>query len=294
MLETYLQLTDGLITNVIGNLCPMCNRFSNKLAKNDQFIQQSYFKDKELALTLTINKISDTSISVHFVLAGAPEAQGVTLNWKSEELPDVKLPIDALNLPHNVITDFENFMKTKIDINKLGTWLGVVERTTVDGTRTHIEAAKNDAGPEEVASHRAEFPLAGSNLAGSIGTQERQRKIPDMPEFDDEYEIQHPAGAPSSSAFPSIGHGDLHPPGIPKNPLLQPFLDPLQPQGDGGMYPTPNHPLFGSRPQGPSSRRGVPPGARFDDPLGDQDFDMVGSGLPGGMHGPGGFGGPSF
>lgn len=289
MLETYLQLTDGLITNVIGNLCPMCNRFSNKLAKNEQFIQQSYFRDKELALTLTINKISDTSISVHFVLAGAPEAQGVTLDWKSAELPEVKLPIDALNLPHNVITGFENFIKAKIDFDKLEQSLGVVENTTVDGTRTHIEAVEVD----EPVEHRAQYPLT-SSVAGSIGTQERQRRIPDMPDFDDEYEIQRPAGAPSSSAFPSIGHGDLHPPGIPKNPLLQPFVDPLQPYGDGGMYPTPNHPLFGSRPQGPSSRRGVPPGARYDDPLGDKDFDMVGSGLPGGMHGPGGFGGPSF
>lgn len=274
MLLSYLEVTDALITNVIGNLCPLCSRFSNELARSEQFIQQNYFKDKQLVLAISINRITDEAISVHFVLAGDSKAQGVTVNWKTDELPEVSLPIEAINLPSNVIQDFEAFMKEKIDFKKLEESLGVVESSTADG-RMHIEASDDQKPTAQPAG------FAPSVVQG-------KKTHPDMPDFDDEYEMQRPAGPPSQHAFPSIGHGDLDPPGIPKNPLLQPFVDPLQPQGDGGMYPTPNHPLF----SGPgSSRRGVPPGARYDDPLGDHNLDMVGSGLPGGLRGPG-FGGP--
>lgn len=280
MLQTYLQLTDSLLTNVIGNIIPLCSRFSNKLAENDEFVHKSYYKDSQLALTIAINQVSDTISSVNFVLSGDSSAQSVRVDWKSGDLPAVELPVDSINIPSDVISRFEAFLKTTIDFDKLEKSLGVMESTRDDGKRTHVEEAEQ----QRPINHSLEGP---KNVLLDSGIRGDRRRPADMPDFDDEYEMQRPAGPPPTSrGFPSIGHGDLDPPGVPKNPLLQPYIDPLHPQGDGGMYPSPDHPLFGSQ---SSARRGVPPGARYDDPMGEQDFDMVGNGLPGGMRGPGGF-----
>ncbi|RCK54995.1 hypothetical protein Cantr_04623 [Candida viswanathii] len=100
----------------------------------------------------------------------------------------------------------------------------------------------------------------------------------DMPDFDDEYEIRSPP-APvrdtyGQSDVTPIGSDDLNPPGIGAHPTLKPYLDPLG-GGQGGqhqgMYPDPDHPMFGHpKPPPPGSFGGAPPppGARYDDPFG--------------------------
>lgn len=133
------------------------------------------------------------------------------------------------------------------------------------------------------------------------------KKPSDMPDFDDDYEVKNSGrtamGIPA--AFPAIGDRDLNPPGLPKNPAMKPYIDPLALDPDGGMYPSSSHPLFGGR-TGNTSRLGVPPGARFDDPYGEDNLEDMGMGLPGNLRrglgndsssGPGfgsGFGGPGF
>ncbi|OVF06752.1 hypothetical protein A9F13_18g00649 [Clavispora lusitaniae] len=116
---------------------------------------------------------------------------------------------------------------------------------------------------------------------------------PDMPDFEDEYELKdthRPAAAPPAL----VGDRDLYPPGLPRHPEMKPYLDPLADGPRGGMYVGPDDPMFGSQ-RGNTSRRGVPPGARFDDPYGEDNLDDMGMGLPGGLRGPGsGFGGPGF
>lgn len=124
------------------------------------------------------------------------------------------------------------------------------------------------------------------------------RKPADMPDFEDEYEVLASSNRTGElSSFAPIGDRDLNPPGLPRDPLMKPYIDPLA-APEGGMHPTMNHPLFG-RNQGNSSRRGVPPGARFDDPMGEDNLDDMGMGLPGNLRrgggGPGfGPGGPGF
>lgn len=117
----------------------------------------------------------------------------------------------------------------------------------------------------------------------------------DMPDFDDEYEINpsHPHSNPIT--FP-IGDSDLNPPGLPKHPSMKPWHDPLA--NPSGMHPSSS--LFGD-PSHNTSRRGVPPGARFDDPYGEDNLNDMGMGLPSGLRrgkpgnppfgGPPGFGG---
>lgn len=120
------------------------------------------------------------------------------------------------------------------------------------------------------------------------------RQIGDMPDFEDEYEMQHhrsAVGLPPN--VPTIGDRDLNPPGIPRHPTMQPFVDPLASPGqDGGMYPLMNHPLFGHA-SDDSFPPGVPPGARYDEPTADSPFSSSHRPRPG--FGPGsgpGSGGP--
>lgn len=118
---------------------------------------------------------------------------------------------------------------------------------------------------------------------------ETSRRPADMPDFEDEYEVL--PKQPQAGVHP-IGDSDLYPPGIPKHPLLTPFVDPLAPAG--GMHPSRDHPIFGQPRRGNASRLGVVPGARFDDPLGEDNLQDMGMGLPGNMRGPPGFGPPGF
>lgn len=113
---------------------------------------------------------------------------------------------------------------------------------------------------------------------------------PDMPDFEDEYEIRGKQRFQPPQFQPTIGDADLNPAGLGGYPTLQPFLDPLAANPHGGMYPDRDHPMFGGNGTG-RPRPGVPPGARYDDPYGeDSSLGMPGLGGPG-LGGPGGHGG---
>jgi hypothetical protein len=134
-------------------------------------------------------------------------------------------------------------------------------------------------------------PYPSATLSQSSMSKSNNRPN-DMPDFDDEYEIK-PSTKPPVSSIPSIGDRDLNPPGLPKNPELKLFIDPLAENNpDGGMYPTMNNPIFGIGSSGTTSRLGVPPGARFDDPFSQENLDDLGRGLPGNLRRPGPGGGP--
>lgn len=122
-----------------------------------------------------------------------------------------------------------------------------------------------------------------------------QRPIPDFapPGFEDEHELQRPAGRfPNpGQPFGGVGDRDLYPPGLgPHDPLR------MGPgggyRGGGGMHPTFDDPLFqGQGGQGGYDPR-APPGARYD-PIGPGDgppnLRQGGPRFPGGSGG--GFGG---
>lgn len=112
----------------------------------------------------------------------------------------------------------------------------------------------------------------------------------DMPDFDDELEINAKPKV-ASRGYPSIGDADLNPPGLPKHPEMKQWHDPLQTLS-GGMYPSPG--MFGDPNQGNTSRLGVPPGARFDDPYGEDSLQDIGQGLPSGLRRGGAPGAPGF
>ena len=126
-----------------------------------------------------------------------------------------------------------------------------------------------------------------STVVGQPSTSKSDNRPNDMPDFDDEYEIKASAKQQTSS-IPAIGDRDLNPPGLPKNPELKLFIDPLaESNPDGGMYPTMNNPIFGTESSGTTGRLGVPPGARFDDPFSQENLDDLGRGLPGNLRRPG-------
>lgn len=119
-------------------------------------------------------------------------------------------------------------------------------------------------------------PETGPEIPG------KYRRPPDMPDFDDEYDLLRRRDAPSTRAFPAIGDRDLDPAGVSRYPPMKPYLDPLA-EPNLGMYPTKDHPIFGGG-RGRGGPPGVPPGARYDDPFGGSG----GSGFPGsGFPGPG-------
>ncbi|ODQ77707.1 hypothetical protein BABINDRAFT_10034 [Babjeviella inositovora NRRL Y-12698] len=121
---------------------------------------------------------------------------------------------------------------------------------------------------------------------------------PDLPKFEDEFKLQRPQNGQAPGAqpnYPTIGERDRLPVGA--YPEMKPYLDPLAGSSDGGMIPTPNHPIF-NQPHG-SPGPGRVPGARFDDPTlpHGMDMEMIGSGLPGNVGGnmrPGNAYGPGY
>ncbi|OBA20740.1 hypothetical protein METBIDRAFT_12691 [Metschnikowia bicuspidata var. bicuspidata NRRL YB-4993] len=175
----------------------------------------------------------------------------------------------------------------------------------------HVDGKLHQAGgfwklpprkPEEVGQNpknqdteapRLPAPLApGAPLPGARQSASRTfSRPPDMPDFEDEYESKSRAGmTPQTGGF-GIGDRDLNPPGLLRDPPMKPYLDPYGGEvAGGGMYPTGDHPMFGLS-RGNTSRLGVPPGARFDDPYGEDNLEDMGMGLPGNMRHPP-FGGP--
>lgn len=148
-----------------------------------------------------------------------------------------------------------------------------------------LPGSQKDSG---AIKHSSFSSLAKESLHSTLPRQQIEQEIGnpqyiprprpgDMPDFDDEYEIfEKSVGYDGNSAFAPIGDRDLNPHG--DYPQIRPFIDPLRPQpNDGGMFPSPHHPLFsGPQSSGLGHIPGVPPGARYDDPF--AEFNQPGQG----------------
>ncbi|ODV82434.1 uncharacterized protein CANTADRAFT_4427 [Suhomyces tanzawaensis NRRL Y-17324] len=293
MINNHLQLTAHLAANYVGSLYPTCNQFRKKsVTETDQLVQFQLVEGDLQLLTITVTELSQQLNVVSFVHGTPKKVDNVTIDWSLNDLIDheIQFPINEINLSNDLIQAFNKRVRDK--------------------TGSDTELRKLFDRPVEVPQEKPhrKSPNPRFNDADRLDnstapTGTHHTRPADMPDFEDELEIRAPPRGTGSALFPAIGDRDLNPPGLPKHPEMKPFIDPLGSE-DGGMFPSPHHPLFGGRPQGGNtSRLGVPPGARFDDPYGEDDLDALGAGLPGNVrsssafgYGPGpggpGFGGP--
>lgn len=216
--------------------------------------------------TVTVTEIAAATTLVNFVEGN--QAKAITIDWTAF---DAELPIKEIS--NDLEQSFSSFMDSKL----------------FGGEKSRLKEQTNqERGPQLKSSTPRDEP----SLRVRQSDQPRLLRPPDMPDFEDEYEI-HLRQSASSTAMPIIGDRDLNPSGIGRHPEVKPYLDPLRADNDGGMYPSANHPIFGSR-TGNTSRLGVPPGARFDDPYGEDNLEDMGLGLPGNLRRGGGPGGHGF
>lgn len=200
---------------------------------------------------------------------------------------------------------------TQVDLNALGIDLPCSEVLSADSHKfaAHMHSVLGDdlfrdRGPTP-SQARDPGPPPGFHprksdvkpvLPLAAGSQPSGHGRPsDMPYFEDE--LQTRRRLPAATPVYNIGEDDLNGP-VPPHPELRPYLDPLAPRPSGGLYLSPDHPMFG-RSEGNTSRLGVPPGARFDDPYGENNLEDMGLGLPGNLRrypgsGPPGFNPPGF
>lgn len=183
---------------------------------------------------------------------------------------DIKFPIDEITLSADLIKKFNDAVESEVRKDHLKQLFSrpLEESHESLGAKGESLGAKGES--RGVGGDRS-FP--NFDVADSSKTI-----ISDKPGFEDEYEMRRPASSGMNHFDPpGIGDDDLYPGGI-KNPTVGGFPDPLRAGPAEGMYPSSLHPLFGR-----TNRPGhAPPGARYDDPLGDpDDMDMIGDGLPG-------------
>ncbi|RKP29332.1 hypothetical protein METBISCDRAFT_28311 [Metschnikowia bicuspidata] len=153
--------------------------------------------------------------------------------------------------------------------------------------------AKRDVAHKSVKEPAGNFSVAPALSAEQVSSlRQGFQKPPDMPDFEDEYEIKGKHSVGYTPQYPKIGDADLHPAGLNGYPTLQPHLDPLRENPHGGMYLDRNHSFFG-RTDG-CGRPGVPPGARYSEPYSEGNMEDMGMGLPEILRKdpPKGFGGP--
>lgn len=274
-LNNYIELTATLFKDYLKSVSSAVQSSEEK-SKPKQ-LQWSVEVSGGTILVININQLFEPDqLQINVIYNKSDnKIENLLVNWKV--LPSVKFPLDKI--APSVSEAFIKMIASQIDEKSL---------------KTYIQDAANDSkhvvsAPDKEQTVNSDFkasfdPPTGFTPLQSDTTLSRSRPA-DMPGFEDELEILRPLNPPPQTRdFPTIGDSDLNPPGLPRNPELKPFIDPLSnPNNDGGMYPGPNHPLFGSGRPGASSRLGVPPGARYDDPLSEDNLDALGSGLPGNL-----------
>ncbi|KAM9907173.1 hypothetical protein OXX69_006535 [Metschnikowia pulcherrima] len=229
-------------------------------------------QDSPQAATISATKLSDENTVLNFISGETIRAVQVPLSGLGVSMPVEKAKIKDLG------DVFASFVDTKL-LEQGGFW----QKSKPTKNQPDSESHDQKLAP----ALNSDF----SKMAVNPGPRPFTRPA-DMPDFDDEYDLKkHGSAAPQLGNF-GIGERDLYPPGVGRDPLMKPYLDPLADVGGGGMYPTADHPMFGQR-QGNTSRSGVPPGARYDDPYGENNLEDMGMGLPGNLRkSGGGFGGP--
>ncbi|KAK6204304.1 PI31 proteasome regulator-domain-containing protein [Scheffersomyces amazonensis] len=299
-IDSYFGLTKKLFHNFVEDQYPTSsNKFVHTIVYDKEYANQVqvYLLDeshnKTLIFTYTINPISEIKFVINVVLdeeQDPPKIENVYINWSDSSLTPspIKFPLDELNLSSNLINSFNLKIKSIISNQRFKELIDSTSRKQEDPNVLHHQLSRS---PE----NEPDRYIPTIPPIGNVSTSASSGRPADMPDFDDEYEIKRPGGPPPSAIFPSIGDDDLNPPGLPRHPELKPYIDPL---GTGassstpysGMHPSANHPIFGGPSSGNTSRLGVPPGARYDDPYGEDNLDALGSGLPGNLRGPGGRG----
>lgn len=267
----YLELSTQLVRGYIESYAP--SQYDAKLVESDRFNQYTVKDGEQVKVTVNISEVSDTSTLISFVTKGKEKVDTVVIDW-TDSAWRVELPMDA------VLQDLQKQFNGKLD----GNIEGRVNTLMAEGGRAGDARGQRSTKPQP----QPYIPLTAETSTG--------QRISDMPGFDDEYEIlkHSDEDRPTTRPFPTVGDRDLNPPGLPKHPQMKPYIDPMGGDEEGGMYPLMNHPIFGDRRQGGnSSRLGVPPGARYDDPMGEDNLDMLGQGLPGNL-GNSGSGFPGF
>mmetsp|Transcript_1484 Transcript_1484/g.1479 ORF Transcript_1484/g.1479 Transcript_1484/m.1479 type:complete len:298 (+) Transcript_1484:194-1087(+) len=268
MIEDYLTLTTKLVHGYIEEYAPV--HLTSKLVESSRFNQYLVSNGDELKVTVNVSEVAEKTNLVNFITIGTEKVDTVLIDWNAEALK-TELPLEEISL------ELRKEFNRKIDLS-INSKISKLFHYSGNGSHEELQA-KDPKHPSQPHPH--------PHPHNPLGSETERRKIPDMPDFDDEYEILGTdKTTPTNRPFPNIGDRDLNPPGLPKYPEMKPYLDPSGGNGDGGMYPLGEHPIFGGhRGSGNSSRLGVPPGARYDDPMGEDSFDALGSGLPGNMGG---------
>ncbi|GEQ67646.1 hypothetical protein JCM33374_g1311 [Metschnikowia sp. JCM 33374] len=229
--------------------------------------------------TITATQLSDKKTILNFVNEDSVRAVQINL-----DAIGVGLPVKVDKITQSLVDSFTAFVDDKL-LQQGDFW-----KITPKKYNNQILENTNKSSAPQLGSP----PRSGNDIVSDVPAT--FSRPPDMPDFEDEYEVNGRGNIASQRGVFSIGERDLNPAGLSRDPPMKPYIDPLAGGIDGGgMYPTGNHPMFG-RHQGNTSRLGVPPGARFDDPYGEDNLEDMGMGLPGNLRRPGfgdGFGGPS-
>lgn len=309
-IENYFQLTVYLVTKYVELIYPNSQEFKLIETTKEPKLNQSeiYYKDEKF-LIVSITEISNVQSLINLLNLDG-RLDNALINWEWFDLDEIKFPInnESDGLPEELVEKFNTKFRYIIDNEKVSSIFAHPNKQEKEGpiveeqhTDTESNAARSPT--PEVPYHPTNSTFAGGNPSAVASDNVPFAKKPDdMPDFEDEYQIKD-KGPPirdtlgQSTHYPPIGGDDLNPPGIPSNPTLQGYIDPLQASQGGGMYPTPDHPIFGQgggQHQGVGGRRGVPPGARYDDPYSEDNLDNLGRGLPPNFRGPGTSGRGSF
>lgn len=277
---TYLELTSSLLKRLLKLFYDDETKVSGKPENNlEVVIKWQLINGKETVLTVVLTKINESQVLVNLLYSDGSTNTAV-LDWNDMELDlgAINLPIETESVPQEIVDKFNERLYSLINKKRLQSLFNVPLRDMEQG------------GERKVPK------LPSQDVAIPVKQDPPSRARPsDMPDFEDEYEMKSSGETTQPFlGFPSIGDRDLNPPGISNHPRMRPYLDHSVPDNDGGMYPSPNHPLFGSGHSGNTSRLGVPPGARYDDPLAEDDLDTLGAGLPSNSRSNGRFPGPPF
>lgn len=232
----------------------------------------------------------------------SPKILSISVGWPNLEFRDMQLPAN------------ENDIDALYDARGLDTQLTLPDHLinsfrARDGNDDEWDSLFTDPSSRLDNTRKFDEPVIPKEFTGKVPQKQGpydNRIAKDnvsLPKFDDEYEMNQGRSAlPQSSSFPSVGDSDLYPMGQ-KYPSLNP--NPAYQQHPNGMIVDKSHPLFAGRvggPGGPGNPGGPghPPGARYDDPIG--EFGSEGMGLPHGSYrgfgsgsgGGGGFGPGDF
>lgn len=243
MITNYLELTTALAERYLK--ISLNQRDEILIEESKKYNQLRSSHAGETCPVVCIAEVNTKVILVSFVFDGK-QVESRILNWEKEP---VVLPVGEIT--------------SELD-EKFSNVIGALNRPV-------MRSFENVPQQEPRDDHRVPKATDHTNPYGLPDTAETtSSRYPqvDLPKFEDEYDILSRRTLEDyGNPFPSIGDRDLRPPGIPEYPQMKPYIDPTGGETDGGgMYPLRNHPIFGPKKSGPFSRRGVPPGARYDDP----------------------------